>query len=71
MGHLLSSLMEMRRGNRKFTLRLVDPLARSFLQNPYAPADDRNVHKFFRDRTFEENEMLGLNDIKVENYQQK
>ena len=71
MKQLLESLMDMRNGKRKFTLRLVDPLARSFLQNPYAPADDRNVHKFFRDRTFEENETLGFNDMKVENYQQK
>jgi len=45
-------------------------LARSFMQNPYAPGEDRNVNKFLRDRTFEENEMLGPNDMKVENYQE-
>ena len=67
---LLTNLMAMRNGERKFTLRLVDPLARSFMQNPYAPGEDRNVNKFLRDRTFEENEMLGLNDMKVDNYQE-
>jgi zinc finger protein len=70
MKELLDSLMEMRTGKRKFTLRLVDPLAHSFMQNPYAPGEDRNVTKFLRDRTFEENEMLGFNDMKVENYQE-
>jgi zinc finger protein len=68
---LLCSLMEMRDGKRKFTLRLVDPLARSFLQNPYAPDEDRKVTKLVRERTYEENETLGFNDMKVEDYQQK
>jgi len=58
----------MRNGKRKFTLILVDPLARSFLQNPYLPKEDRNARRELRDRTFDEDEMLGLNDMKVENY---
>ncbi len=45
-------------------------MARSFMQKLYAPGEDRNVNKFLRDRTFEENEMLGPNDMKVENYQE-
>lgn len=69
MQQLLETLMEMRRGERKFTLRLVDPICQSFLQNPFAPQEDRNVVKFLRDRTFEEDEMLGFNDMKVEGYQ--
>lgn len=69
MKQLLDTLMEMRNGERKFTLRLVDPICQSFLQNPYAPQEDRNVVKFLRDRTYEEDEMLGFNDMKVEGYQ--
>lgn len=65
MAEFLASLMEMRTGKRKFTLRLIDPIAQSFLQNPWAPGEDRNAKKFLRERTFEENEMLGFNDMKV------
>jgi len=58
----------MRNGEIKFTLQLIDPLARSFLQNPYHPHPDRNARRDLRERTHEEDEMLGLNDMKVENY---
>jgi len=61
----------MREGKRKFTLILVDPLSHSFLSNPYHPDPDPRLKIEFRPRTFEENEDLGLNDIKVENYQEK
>lgn len=53
MGILFDTLMEMRDGKRKFTLILIDPLARSFLQNPYHPAEDRNARRELRERTFE------------------
>ena len=55
----------MREGKRKFTLILVDPLAHSFLSNPYHPDQDQHLKIEFRPRTFEENQDLGLNDIKV------
>ena len=42
-----------------------DPLAHSFIQNPYHPDEDKRVKKVFEKRTEEENEFLGLNDIKV------
>lgn len=69
MSVLLKDLESMREGNRPFTLILKDPLAHSFLQNPFHPDEDKTCKKIFEKRTEEENEMLGLNDIKVENYQ--
>lgn len=53
---------------RTFTVILEDPLANSYLQNIYAPDPDPNMKVEFFDRTWEQNEELGLNDMKVENY---
>jgi len=55
---------------RPFTLILDDPLANSYLQNVYAPDPDPNMTIELYDRTFEQNEELGLNDIKVEGYEE-
>ncbi|KAG9296600.1 hypothetical protein G9A89_015192 [Geosiphon pyriformis] len=49
-------------------LILNDPLANSYLQNPYAPDSDPNMVIETYKRTWEENESLGLNDMHVENY---
>ena len=54
---------------RPFTLILDDPLANSYLQNLYAPDPDPNMTIEEYDRTWEQNEMLGLNDMKVEGYE--
>ena len=53
-----------------YTVILDDPLANSYIQNPYAPDPDEQLteEKYFR--TYEQNEDLGLNDINVDNYQQ-
>ncbi len=59
----------MREGKRKFTLILTDPLSHSFIANPFHPSEDPRLKVEFRPRTFDENEELGLNDIKVDNYQ--
>ncbi|KAF8315359.1 zf-ZPR1-domain-containing protein [Clavulina sp. PMI_390] len=53
---------------RPFTVILDDPLANSYLQNLYAPDDDPNMQVETYERSFEQNEELGLNDIKLENY---
>ena len=66
---LLNDLTDMREGRRPFKLILKDPLAHSFIQNPYHPDEDQRVKRIFEKRTEEQNEFLGLNDIKVENYQ--
>ena len=64
----MDDLAQMREGKRKFTMILGDPLAHSFLTNPYYPNEDPRLKIEYRPRTFEENEELGLNDIKIENY---
>jgi zinc finger protein len=66
---LLQDLDEMRDGKRKFTMILIDPLSHSFLSNPFHPEPDQRLTIEFRPRTYDENEELGLNDIKTENYQ--
>ncbi|KAJ1567222.1 nucleolar zinc-finger protein [Cladochytrium tenue] len=51
-----------------YTLILDDPLANSYLQNLYAPDDDPNMTVEWYERTFEQNEFLGLNDVVLEHY---
>jgi zinc finger protein len=53
---------------RPFTLILDDPLANSYLQNLYAPDPDPNMEIVEYERSWQQNEELGLNDINVENY---
>ncbi|KAG9225207.1 hypothetical protein CCMSSC00406_0007038 [Pleurotus cornucopiae] len=65
----LKNLKEVRNAERPFTLILDDPLANSYVQNLYAPDPDPNMQVEMYDRTFDQNEELGLNDIKVEGYE--
>lgn len=51
-----------------FTLVLDDPLANSYLQNIYAPDPDPNMTIEEYERTFEQNETFGINDMVVDNY---
>ncbi|EXF81156.1 ZPR1 zinc-finger domain-containing protein [Colletotrichum fioriniae PJ7] len=58
-------------GNREFTVILTDPLASSFVQplvDP--PAPDPSIQREYYDRTHDEEEELGLNDMKVEGYEE-
>ncbi len=48
---------------------LDDPAGNSFLQNVYAPEDDPEMEVVHYERTFEHNEELGVNDMKLENYE--
>ncbi|KAF9512650.1 hypothetical protein BS47DRAFT_1486086 [Hydnum rufescens UP504] len=64
LGHLKAIMA----AERPFTLILDDPLANSYLQNLYAPDEDPNMTVEIYDRTFEQNEDLGLNDMKLEGY---
>ncbi|PFH50494.1 hypothetical protein AMATHDRAFT_144931 [Amanita thiersii Skay4041] len=65
----LSDLKAVKSASRPFTLILDDPLANSYLQNLYAPDPDPNMKVEMYERTWEQNEELGLNDIKVEGYE--
>ena len=58
----------MKNAEHPFTLILDDPLANSYVQNLYAPDPDPNMEIELYDRTWEQNEGLGLNDMKVEDY---
>ena len=65
----LSSLQErfrsLREGGEDFTLVLVDPPANSYIYSPFAPRPDPRLTIEEYDRTEEENEELGLNDMQV------
>ncbi|XP_043239740.1 zinc finger protein ZPR1-like [Amphibalanus amphitrite] len=53
---------------RPATIILDDPAGNSHLQSVTAPEPDPNLTIEEYERTFEQNEELGLNDMKVENY---
>ncbi|WFD32531.1 nucleolar zinc-finger protein [Malassezia sp. CBS 17886] len=52
-----------------YTLILDDPLANSYIQNPYAPDADEQLTVENYPRSFEQNDELGLNDMLVEGYE--
>lgn len=55
---------------KTFGSRIVldDPAGNSYLQNVYAPEADPEMEIVYYQRTFEHNEELGLNDMKLEDY---
>ena len=56
------------KGERKFTVVLRDPLASSYVQNLCSPAEDPQIEAEEYERTAEEEEDLGLSDMKTEGY---
>ena len=65
----LTKLKGVKSAEHPFTLILDDPLANSYLQNLYAPDPDPNMTIEEYERTWDQNEDLGLNDMKVEGYE--
>ena len=65
----LGSLKEVMAASRPFTLILDDPVANSYLQNIYAPDDDPNMEIITYERTHEQNEELGINDMVLTGYE--
>ncbi|KAK6345873.1 nucleolar zinc-finger protein [Orbilia blumenaviensis] len=61
-------LIAAKEGKIPYTVILEDPLAASYLQNLYAPDPDPNMVTEDYDRTDEQNEDLGLNDMVTEGY---
>lgn len=53
-------------GKIQFTIQMEDPLAASYIQNVYAPDDDPNMTIQDYERSFEQNDELGLNDMKTD-----
>lgn len=68
MEEFFAKLKDLKKLKEKFTLILRDPLSNSFVQNPYFPNPDPRCTTKEYERSFDENEFLGLNDIKTENY---
>lgn len=56
-------------GEVKFTIILEDPLASSYVQSFTAPEPDPKIQVEDYERTEEEMESLGLNDMKTEGYE--
>jgi zinc finger protein len=64
----LKGLKECMSASRKFTIVLDDPVSNSYLQNLYAPDADPNMTIEEYERTHEQNDELGLNDVVLEGY---
>lgn len=64
----LRKLKQVKNAEIPFTLILDDPLANSHVQNLYAPDPDPNMEIVTYERTWQQNEDLGLNDMNVESY---
>lgn len=64
----IAQLDEILNGQRKVTLVLNDPAGNSYVQSlsDDGPDDRLKITKY--DRSFEQNEELGFNDMKVDNY---
>jgi len=56
------------KGEKKFTIILSDPLASSYVQNLCSPDADPQIVEEEYERTAEEEEDLGLSDMKTEGY---
>lgn len=65
MQQLFDELKACREGTKPFTMILIDPLGHSFLQNPFYPDPDPTVLVEHFERTHDQNEFLGLLDMKV------
>jgi len=60
-------LQELKEGKiLPFTLIMDDPMSNCFIRNPFYPEEDPNVTVEEYERTFEQNEDLGINDMKVD-----
>jgi len=66
----LEKLKKVKAAEIPFTLILDDPMANSYLQNLYAPDSDPNMEVESYERTWEQNEELGLNDMVTEGYEE-
>jgi zinc finger protein len=65
----LNKLKDLKELKNTFTLIIDDPLDNSFIFPIGEPENDKRLIKEKYERTFEQNEELGINDMKVENYE--
>ncbi|XP_037802193.1 zinc finger protein ZPR1-like [Penaeus monodon] len=71
MEKLTDDLTSVINGELLVTITMDDPAGNSYLQNVYAPDDDPEMTVEEYERTFDQNEALGLNDMKTENYEEE
>ncbi|XP_061448519.1 zinc finger protein ZPR1 isoform X3 [Rhineura floridana] len=62
-------LQEIMDGQLRIHFVLDDPAGNSYLQNVYAPEEDPEMQVERYERLFEQNEELGLNDMRTESYE--
>ena len=67
----IKNLRELQNLKHKFTLILDDPLSNSFIFPIGEPDKDERLKKEEYERTFEQNEEYGINDMKTEGYEGK
>ncbi|NXS56152.1 ZPR1 protein, partial [Brachypteracias leptosomus] len=65
----LGKLQKVIEGKAEVCFIMDDPAGNSYLQNVYAPEEDPQLQVEHYERTFEQNEDLGLNDMKTEGYE--
>ncbi|XP_064463988.1 zinc finger protein ZPR1-like [Ornithodoros turicata] len=70
MGAFVDQLGKVIEGKMPATLILDDPFGNSYIQNLYAPEPDPALRSTKYERSYEQNEAMGLNDIKTENYEE-
>ncbi|XP_068249665.1 zinc finger protein ZPR1 [Palaemon carinicauda] len=68
---LIADLEQVKDGSLQVTFKMTDPAGNSYLQNLYAPDDDPEMEIEEYERSYEENEALGINDMKTENYEEQ
>ena len=66
----LQGLKKCMAAEQKFTIIIDDPVSNSYVQNLYAPDADPNMTIEEYERSHDQNEELGLNDIVLEGYEQ-
>ncbi|CAG0919626.1 unnamed protein product [Notodromas monacha] len=66
---IAAAIDEIVKGNKLASIILDDPAGNSYIQNVYAPEPDPHLKEEEYERTFDQNEELGLNDMKTDNYQ--
>ena len=66
----IMKIRDLQQLNKQFTLIIDDPLSNSFIFPLGDIEKDNQLTKELYDRTYEQNEELGINDMKVDNYEE-
>ena len=70
LNNFVMKLRDLKQLKKKFTFILDDPISNSFIFPIGEEKNDVRLKKEEYERTFEQNEDLGINDMKVENYEE-